>query len=261
MDLRNLLRATVSADPDIVGAMLIIEPGRLSEADPGFNWSVRRSLDGLVESTVPSLGYDYRVEPWYIRTVTSSAPWWSEPYANPAAIGRLTTTYYLPLRPTGPDGTPGPSIGMVSLDVPLARLVEQLGEVPRDERLIAALLSPERVYVAHPDARIERRASLDMLVDSDHPELAPMLQALREGRDIEFEHTGAAFRGEGVRRAFSVAYPVNGTGWAFTLSASDTYVLQGLNRVTLFVLVVGLFGVLASMTFIRRYAALVATPI
>ena len=261
LDLRNLLRATVNADPDIIGAMLIIEPGRISDDDPGFNWSVRRSAAGLVESTVPSLGYDYRIEPWYIRTVTSDAPWWSEPYANPAAIGRLTTTYYLPLRPARPDGTPGAAIGLVSLDVPLARLVEQLGEVPNDERLIAGLLSPERVFVAHPDARIERRASLDMLVESGHPELRPMLQPLREGRAIEFEHTGASFRGGGVRSAFSVAYPVNGTGWAFTLSASDAYVLQGLNRVTLFVFGVGLMGVLVSMTLIRRSSALVATPI
>src|SRR5688572_28963402 len=182
LDLRNLLRATVLSDPDIVGAMVILEPGRLAVDDPGFDWSVRRSGDGLVESPVARLGFDYRVEPWYIRTVSSSEPWWSEPYANPAAIGRLTTTYYLPLRPPGVDGRPGPAVGMVSLDVPLARLVEQLGEVPEDERLLAGLLTPERVFASYPVESIEGDTSLDMLVElRGHDDLAPMLEALRNG--------------------------------------------------------------------------------
>ncbi len=267
MDLRMLLKATVQADPDIVGAMLIIEPGRLAPDDPGFSWYVRRTgspagVQALAESSVDALGYDYRVASWYIRTVTSAAPWWSEPYASPATGGLHTTTYYEALRPRRADGTPGPAVGMVSLDVPIARLVAQLGEVPADPRLQAALLSPERAFVSHPDPAIAGLTTLDTLVQGGRqPDLAPMLQALREGQPIEFEHTGPRRQGGPERHRFSVAQPVNGTGWAFALSASDDYVLEGLNRVTLWVALVGLLGVLLSVMLIRRTAALVATPI
>ena len=73
--LRQLLMATVASDPDIAGAMLIIEPGRLSPDDPGFTWYIRRQGEGYVEQTVEGLGYDYRLMSWYVRTITSGAPW------------------------------------------------------------------------------------------------------------------------------------------------------------------------------------------
>jgi sigma-B regulation protein RsbU (phosphoserine phosphatase) len=262
LDLRNLLRATVSADQDIVGAMLIIEPGRLSADDPGFSWSVRRDGSELRESSVTELGVDYRVEPWYIRTITGAEPWWSEPYANATVGGVSTTTYYLPLRPIDVDGAPGPAIGLVSLDVPMSRLSALLADVPRDVRLRAALLTPERRFIGASASPTREDARLDALVDGGaRPDLAPLRQALQADRPIAFEHVGPRVAGAAEQRLYTVAQPVNDTGWAFVLSASDDYVLQALNRMTLWVLAVGLIGSLVAMLLIRRSSSLVATPI
>ncbi|MFY2763122.1 SpoIIE family protein phosphatase [Arenimonas sp. MALMAid1274] len=262
LDLRTLLMATVGSDPDIFGAMLIIEPGRLSPDDPGFSWYVRRSVSGYTESTVPDLGYDYRVMDWYIRTTTAAGPWWSEPYASAATGGTTYITYNLPLRRPGEGGLPGAAIGMVSVDVPLARLNALLGEVPDHRELRPTLISPERRLVLHPDPAM-RSMTLDQVVAGGRTDLAPMLQALREGQPIAIEHVAMA-GSDGVREGqdrYSLGFPIGNTGWAFALSASNDYVLAELNRITLWVVLVGLCGVLLSMALVRRTSGLIAKPI
>src|SRR5690606_37090818 len=84
LHLRSLLLASLAGDPSIAGAMVIVEPGRLAADDPGFSWYVRRDGEGFVEKSVEALGYDYTTMPWYVRTIASPRPWWSEPYANEA---------------------------------------------------------------------------------------------------------------------------------------------------------------------------------
>ncbi len=264
LNLRTLLHSAVMSDPDIFGAMLIIEPGRLSPDDPGFNWYVRRSADGRFESAVTDLGYDYRVMPWYIRTTTAQRPWWSEPYANAATGGTLYTTYSLALRRPGTGGLPGAAIGMVSVDVPLARLNALLGEVPDNKELRPVLLSPELAVVLHPYPGVGMATSLpEAAAGGGRTDLAPLLKALQAGEAIEFEHVTAVAgtgspRGE---RRYTLAYPVADTGWAFALSASDRYVLAELNRITLWGLLAGLVGVLIGMALVRRTSGLIARPI
>src|SRR5687768_8945156 len=47
--LRALLRGTAKGDPDIAGAMLILEPGALRPGDPEFSWYARVQSDGYYE--------------------------------------------------------------------------------------------------------------------------------------------------------------------------------------------------------------------
>lgn len=264
MGLRVLLMSTLVSDPAIVGAMLIIEPGRLSPDDPGFSWYVRRLGDRTAESSVPDLGYDYRVMPWYIRTTTADKPWWSEPYANAATGGATYITYNLPLRRPAQDGLPGMAIGMVSVDVPVSRLSALLGEVPADNTLQSVLLSPELGFVLHPDPVMRDQGTLPALVtQGGRSDLAPLLQALQAGQAIEFEHvttraSRAAARGE---KRFTLAYPVADTGFAFTLTASNRYVLSQLRQITAWGVLAGLVMALAGMALVRRAARLISQPI
>ena len=265
LTLRTLLVSTVAADPDIFGAMLVIEPGRLSPDDPGFSWYVRRGVDGLHEGSVTDLGVDYRIAPWYVRTVTQpDASWWSEPNRDNSFGGGALTTYYLPLRPMGTDGQPGAPVGLVALDVPLARLRAQLGDVPEDYNLRAMLMSPERRYVLHPDPEIQMQATLDSLVaDGGRSDLVPFLHAVQKRERIELDHVIAADSNgapAGERR-FSIGLPVADTGWTFVLSASDGYVLERLNEIARWVVLAGLLGVLLGVVLIRRTAGLIAAPI
>lgn len=265
LGLRVLLVSAIQADPDIVGAMLIIEPGRLSPDDPGYSWYVRRTAGGTVESSVTDLGYDYRVMPWYIRTTTAAQPWWSEPYANDATGGANYITYNVPLRrPAQAGELPGAAIGMVSVDVPISRLSTLLGEVPLDNELQPVLLSPERAIVLHPDPAIRGQTTLPRAVaEGGRSDLAPLLQALQAGRAIEFEHVSASAFGVDAagEKRYTLAYPVADTGWAFALSASNRYVLAQLRQITLWGVLAGLVVALAGLALVRRSSRLIAQPI
>ena len=265
LGLRVLLMSAIASDPAIVGAMLIIEPGRLSPDDPGFSWYVRRvEGGGTAESSVPDLGYDYRVMPWYIRTTTAERAWWSEPYANAATGGSTYITYNLPLRRPAQDGLPGAAIGLVSVDVPVARLSALLGDVPADSALQPVLLSPERAIILHPNPAISGKTSLPALVnEGGRTDLAPLLRALQAGQPIEFEHVSTrdsvvSLRGE---KRYTLAYPVADTGFAFALTASNTYVLAQLRRITVWGVLAGLLVALLGMAVVRRAARLIAQPI
>ncbi len=264
MALRVLLLSAISSDPDIVGAMLIIEPGRLSPDDPGYSWYVRRAAGGTVESSVADLGYDYRVMPWYIRTTTADRPWWSEPYANDATGGVTYITYSVPLRRPAQPGLPGATIGMVSVDVPISRLSTLLGELPADTELRPILMSPEYTIVLHPDPAMSMKTTLPRLVaEGGRSDLAPLLRAMQQRQPFEFEHVAARASGdspEGETR-YTLAYPVADTGWAFALSASNRYVLAQLRQITFWGVLAGLVVALAGLALVRRTSRLISQPI
>ena len=258
--LRQLLMATVASDPDVAGAMLIIEPGRLGPDDPGFTWYIRREAEGYFEDTVEGLGYDYRVMPWYIRTVTSGAPWWGEPYSNEATAGADFTTYNLPLRRPG-DGPEGGIIGMVSVDVPLARLRAILNQLPQDPAVLPVLLSPEHKLALHPDAAVQGGETLRSLIETHgRSDLLPLADRVLRRETFEMKHVVASGPEAGDVR-YTFAEPVGITGWTFTLSVDEGFVLGQLNRITLWGVLGGLVGVFLCVAAVRRYSGLIAKPI
>ncbi|HEX4852869.1 MULTISPECIES: SpoIIE family protein phosphatase [Arenimonas] len=257
---RTLLMSTIRSDPSIAGAMVIIEPGRLSPEDPGFDWYIRREGGGFKESSVKDLGYDYRNMPWYTRTTGVGQAWWGEPYANAATGGEYFTTFNLPLRRPG-DGPEGAVIGMVSVDVPLQRLRSVLGELPDASNLIPVLYSPEYLITLHPDPALAMKQNLEGLVTTGgRSDLAPVADQIRRRQDFEVQHRVASGADAGLVR-YTFGGPVGSTGWTFTLAVNENVILAQLNRITLWGLLGGLFGVLLCVAAIRRYSGMIARPI
>lgn len=258
LHLRSLLLASLAGDPDIAGAMIIVEPGRLAPDDPGFTWYIRRDGQRLVERSVQDLGYDYRAMPWYVRTMEAPRPWWSEPYANAATAGADFTTYNLPLRLPG-DGALAPALGMVSLDVPVSRLLEGLLQgVPAEAGLQPMLFSPGGLAVVHPDAGLRMRQRLPVLVEhGGRADLAPLAQAQASGQAVEFEHRDPA-SGESF---LTQAAPVGDSGWTFATSASESFILRQLREVAQWVALIGLLALLPALVLVRRYTGRLLQPI
>jgi len=260
LDLRTLMTATLEADPDIAGVMVIIEPGRLSADDPGFDWYRRRQGAGHFESTVRGLGedyQDYRAKPWYARTVGTGRPWWGDPYANDATGGELFVTYNLPLfRPGEAVG----AIGMVSLDVPVRRLRNQLGELLAAPGLVPMLFSPEQHVVLHADPSLEMQGRLgDLVAARGRADLAPLQDALLRRMPLEFSHEVP--RDGGVEHHTTFALPLGDSGWAFALGVPEELILAQLRHVTLWGLGGGLLGVVLCVLAVRRHAGMIARPV
>ncbi|MCF5973267.1 cache domain-containing protein, partial [Xanthomonas perforans] len=183
-NLRALLLATLTGDPDIGAARLIIAPRTQKAGDSGFVWYVHRSGTRIAEKSALELGYDYRAMPWYLRTQREGRAWWSEPYLD-ANGGGLYTSYNLPLRRPGdaPDTAP---VGMVSVDLPLQHLREIIDQLPRDIGIQTMLLSPEGLLVFSPDPALNLRHSLTAYVARSRPDLRPLQRAVAAGQPISF---------------------------------------------------------------------------
>ncbi|GAB2651417.1 SpoIIE family protein phosphatase [Arenimonas aestuarii] len=261
MDLRALMTATLEADPAIAGVMIALEPGRLGPEDPGFDWYVRRQGPVRLESRLSELGYaDFRIEPWYTRTVGTNQTWWSEAYANDATAGDLFVTYNLPLYRPGSESIEGGAIGMVSLDVPVRRLRAQLGQLVDDPALVPMLFSPEHQVVVHP--QLNHRGPLDAVIrEHGRPDLAPLADALKRRMPLEFVHDVPGSDGEPTQRHYSFARPVGDSGWSFALSVPERVILAQLDEVTLWGLGGGLLGVALCVWAVRRHATRLARPI
>ena len=259
--LRQLLMSTVASDPDVAGAMLIIEPGRLAPDDPGFAWYIRREGTGYFESTVEGLGYDYRVMPWYVRTVGTGTPWWGEPYRNHATGDVPFTTYNLPLRRVG-DGPGGAVVGMVSVDVPMARLQAVIDDLPQDAAIQPALLSPGHRLVLHAPRQADGGELLETLVvQHGRSDLETLLDHVRRRERFELRHVVAGTGPDVGQVRYSFAEPVGASGWTFTLGVDERFVLAQLYRITLWGVLAGLVGVVLCVAAVRRYSGLIAGPI
>jgi sigma-B regulation protein RsbU (phosphoserine phosphatase) len=253
--LRSLLVASLAGDPDIAGAMVIVEPDTLPGDSDGFTWYIRRDGDRLVEQSVADLGYDYTTMPWYVRTRTSAGPWWGEPYANAATAWRYFTTYNLPLRRPG-DPSGAPAMGMVSLDVPVDRLVALTTDVSTPG-LQPMLFSPEGLAVVHPRAQVQlRRSAASLAAEHGGEALAPLVEAVAGHRAVTFEHRDAEGGMQGT-----VVQPVADSGWTFALTASDAWFLQRLDRIALGVALASLLALLVALWLVRRYSGAIASPI
>nr|WP_283254803.1 SpoIIE family protein phosphatase [Luteimonas galliterrae] len=253
-ELDAVLRAAVEGDPDIAGAMLILEPGALADADPEHSWYVRRDGDSYYVQPMRYEGYDYHDQPWWPRTVGGGKAWWSEPYRNNATGGQYFVTYNLPLRRT-PGGAP---VGMVSLDVPVQRLRDLVGASATDDAIQRMLLSPERQYVLHPQAALEMAASLDgQARQPAYRVLQPLLDAVRARRDGELEYFDP--RNGGNR--MTLVRPVGDSGWTLGLSVSESYVLAGLKRTARQVLIGGLVAIALMLLLLQLVARRITGPL
>ena len=201
------------------------------------------------------LGYDYKVMPWYQRTISAAGPWWGEPYANAATAGEFFATYNLPLRPPGA-AADAPAVGMVSLDVPLERLAALVGGL-NGAGLRPMLFSPEGLAVVHPDPEVQmRRSAAELVGQPGGEDLAPLAAAIATRTAASFESRDADGEVLGT-----VVMPVADSAWTFALATSDQHFLHRLDRVALAVALASLLALLVALWLARRYSGAIAAPI
>ncbi|MGN5647419.1 SpoIIE family protein phosphatase, partial [Xanthomonas hortorum pv. gardneri] len=254
-NLRALLLATLSGDPDIGAARLIIEPRTQKAGDTGFVWYVHRDGTRVLEKSVQELGDDYRAMPWYLRTQREGRAWWSEPYINTNGGSELYTSYNLPLRRPG-DAVDAAPVGMVSVDLPLQHLRAIIDQLPHDISIRPMLLSPEGMVMFSPDPALNLHDTLATYVARSRPDLAPLQRAVAAGQPISFSHT--APDGE---RFLTHSAAVGRSGWTFVLSASENYVLAGLNWLAAWVALAALLGAAVWWWLMGRITRTLTRPI
>lgn len=250
--MHSLLQAAVLADPYVDGAMVIIEPGRLPGLPEGYACHAMLQDGALEQACDGQLGFDYLQRDWYRQSLRASGPWWSVPYANPRAEGRLFITYNIPLR------LPGELLpaGLVSVDVPLAQLRRDLGELPQMPKLRATLLGPDHHVVLSSVADLEPGMALARYLQL-RPDLAPLFDPLdpRPPPGQGLDHRA----GDGTRFLSRIA-ALEQPGWQLVLSADHGMLMADLRRVARWAVALGVLGVLAWLLLVRRHAQRLLQP-
>lgn len=218
----RLLEAMLDADASAVGGLIALEPGVLPDGQPiAYYAGVARR--GVADRDLVASGYEARTKPWYRRTLAADAAWWSEPYINDTAGKVWMTTLNLPLR----DAT-GKPLGMISLDVPIARWEELIAPLRRVPGQRPALFAPEGTVALYPDANVALRTTYArFIVEQGRKDLVPLEAARAAHRREEFTNTLP----DGSETRFSVLQPIGDTGWVLQLALSHDVILADLQRI------------------------------
>ena len=246
----RMLEAMLDADASAVGGLIALKPGVLPDGAPmAYYAGVQRR--GVADRDL-TVSYDVQAQAWYQRTLAADEPWWSEPYFNETAGGRWMSTLNMPLRAR--DGT---RLGMISLDVPMARweeLVEPLHHVPGQR---VALFAPQGTIALHPDPNVALKTTLARYIASERTDLAPMEAARAARQRLDFTHV---ILGHDETR-YSVLEPIGDTGWSLQLALSHAPLLATLEH-TITLLAAAALVVLGITTLlVRRMARRITTPL
>jgi sigma-B regulation protein RsbU (phosphoserine phosphatase) len=249
----RLLEAMLDADASAVGGLIALEPGVLADGAPmGYYAGVARR--GVADRDLLTVvDYDVRAQPWYRRTLAADAPWWSEPYFNETAGGRWMTTLNMPLR-----GRDGARLGMVSLDVPVARWSELVEPLRRIQGQRPALFAPQGTVVLYPDADIALKTTFARFIDErGRTDLLPLERARVSRRRLEMTNTLP----DGSETRFSVLEPIGDSGWSLQLALSHHAILADLERTTWMLAAFALMALGLATLAVRRLARRITNPL
>lgn len=248
-ELTTTLRAMVKATPGASGALLILEPRR--SGDVPFARYI--NANGRDRDFVAD-GYDYQDQHWYQRTRSSPGGWWSEPYLNQTAGQVWMVTYNMPLRPAGRGAD---NRGMVSLDIPVSHLTEQVEVLSHLPGWQVSLVAPAGLLAVHPQANAALQRTLaDYIEAENRSDLTGAAAAIRLHQPISYVHTNAR-SGE---QWFSVVEPVSDSGWTLMVSQSYDQILAQLKQPLGLLMAVGALLALVCMLVVQRLARRISRP-
>ncbi|WP_363796706.1 SpoIIE family protein phosphatase [Lysobacter firmicutimachus] len=246
------LQALLDADASTVGGLIALEPGVLPDGAP-MAYYVGVERRGVADRDLIALGYNVAQQPWYRRTLSADKPWWSEPYFNETAGGHWMTTLNLPLR-----GRHGARLGMVSLDVPIARWSDLVQPLHRIRGQRPALFAPDGTIALHADPKAALKTTLDgYIAVAGRSDLQDMSAARAQGRRFAFTHV-LPTTGE---TRYSVLEPIADTGWALQVSMSHKPLLAELKRTIVRLALIAVLALLLCALLVRRMAARITTPL
>ena len=248
-ELTTTLRAMVKATPGASGALLILEPRQPGDAPFARYINANgRDRDFVADD------YDYQAQRWYQRTRSSPGGWWSEPYLNQTAGQVWMVTYNMPLRPTGRGGE---NRGMVSLDIPVSHLTEQVDVLSHLPGWQVSLVAPAGLLAMHPQADVALQRTLpDYIEAQGRSDLTGAAAAIRLHQPISYLHTNPR-DGE---RLFTAVAPVSDSGWSLMVSQSYDQILAQLKQPLGLLMAVGALLALVCMLIVRRLARRISRP-
>lgn len=248
--LTTVLRNMVEAAPGATGGLLALEP-----TEPDGSGFARYIASSGQDRDFVADGYDFRAQRWYQRTLASPAGWWSEPYLHQTAGGVRMVTYNQPLRASGRGAT---TKGMISLDLPVDALLEQIDSLAHLPGWQVNLVAPEGTLALHANPELANATTLDDYIEAQgRSDLLAASAAIRLRQPVNYSHADP----HGDHVLFSVVEPIGDSGWSLLVTQSHALDAARLKQTLLLVAAIGALLALLSTLFILRLARRVSHPV
>ncbi|WP_029460405.1 SpoIIE family protein phosphatase [Solidesulfovibrio alcoholivorans] len=245
----------LAGNPDVFGTAAAFARGAFAPGAQRFApYFCRR--DGR-PAKVP-LGYEdrYELENWYLVPRELGRPVWSEPYFDESGGDIVMTTYSVPIFRT--EGAKRTFCGVVTADVSLEWLREQVRKINMYSSGYAFLLSKNGVFVSHPESRYIMRESIFSLAEqAKSPELRAVGQAMTRGGE-GFARLPDFVLGQPAWLAYA---PMAATGWSMGVIVPEAELFADLNRLGSTVAAIGAAGFVLLLCVIAAIAATITRPL
>ncbi|SFB77780.1 Cache domain-containing protein [Xylanibacter ruminicola] len=254
-------RELLKQHPDLKGCSISFDPYFYKEKGQYFSAYSYKKGNRIVTEQEGNDNYQYFYMDWYVIPRMLYHSYWIEPFAEKSTSGivvnDIMTSYCQPIQ-SGPDKT----VGILSADVPLSWLADQIENYQPIPKSYCMLLGRGGSYIVHPDST---RLLYETIFTStiEHPDTA--LTSL--GRAMTDGETGyKSLRLDGVDS--HVFYmPFRQTGWSIALVCPNEVILSNYRLLLYFLLplillsIMLMFMPLWRLLFRRRHFAAVLLPL
>lgn len=254
-------RELLKQHPALKGCSISFDPYFYKEKGQYFSAYSYKKGNRIVTEQEGNDNYQYFYMDWYVIPRMLYHSYWIEPFAEKSTSGivvnDIMTSYCQPIQ-GGPDKT----VGILSADVPLSWLADQIENYQPMPKSYCMLLGRGGSYIVHPDST---RLLYETIFTStiEHPDTA--LTSL--GRAMTDGETGyKSLRLDGVDS--HVFYmPFRQTGWSIALVCPNEVILSNYRLLLYFLLplillsIMLMFMPLWRLLFRRRHFAAVLLPL
>ena len=210
--LRRSLQAFAAGDERIYGSAAAFEPYGFDPSTERFSPYYYVAPDGSLSSAdLASDSYRYWEQDWYAPIAASGTPQWSEPYIDEGGGEAWMVTYSMPFYRDTADGRE--LRGIVTADVSLDWLHEQVREITVGESGYGVILSRAGHIISHPDENLMRQVATDLDVPDRPPEIDGIVASMMRG-ESGFEPLHDRYLGRRVRLTYA---PVEHAGWSLAI--------------------------------------------
>jgi sigma-B regulation protein RsbU (phosphoserine phosphatase) len=254
-ELDDRLADFLSASPTVYGTAAAFAPGVFA---PGVSRYAPYFCRKDGRPTRVPLGYEarYELENWYLLPEVLGRPVWTEPYFDESGGDVVMATYGVPFFRS--EGGRRQFLGVVTADVSLDWLREQVEKIRMFRTGYAFVVSATGVFVTHPDKRLVMRESVFSLAE------ALGSQKLRTiGQDMIHGGTGFVRLPELLlgRPAWLAYAPLPQLGWSMGVVVPEDELFAGLNHLSRQVAYLGAGGFLLLLCVIAAIAASITRPL
>ena len=240
--LYNVTRELVSANPDIVGSAVALEPGYHRGLPYFAPYTYIDAETGAMHTVqLGNSNYDYPTLDWYQIPKLLGRACWSEPYYDDGGGGQRMSTYSTPIHDDD-----GNFIGILTADISLEWLSEMVTSIQPYRESYTMMIGRNGAYIAHPDsAKVLNETIFTSAMEMSDTTVFQIGRSMLAGEKgmIRFDNDDEA--------SFVVFGPLS-NGWSVALVCSFINVFYDAYGMMFFVLVFLAMGLTALFFGCRR---------